>query len=69
MPDAPPPLPQESLKFMKGISVYPLPGNIISTPNKVPAAPIIALPAAPDPPPPKNSIVGGPHLNGPTLQD
>ena len=48
--------------------MYPLPGNIISTPKRVPAAPMIALPAAPDPPPPKNSIVGGPHLKGPTLQ-
>ena len=67
MPVAPPPFPQESLKLTKGTSVYPLPGNIISTPKRVPAAPMIALPAAPDPPPPKNSILHQRNQHSPLL--
>ena len=52
LPLAPLPFPQLSLKFTKGEDEYPDPGLIISTPSISPAAPIIAFPVAPDPPPP-----------------
>ena len=48
--------------------MYPPPGVIISTPNKVVIELTITFPVAPLPPPPINSTVGGPQKTGPTLQ-
>ena len=45
-----------------------MPGNITSIPKIAEPALIIALPAAPLPPPPLKEIVGGPQNKGPTLQ-
>ena len=65
---APFPLSQASLIIILGGVIYPPPGVTISIPKRVVAAVIIAFPFAPLPPPPENSIVGGPHSLGPTLQ-
>ncbi len=58
---APPPIPQPSDILIDGADTYPAPKLFKSIPNNAPVALIIGFPEAPEPPPPINDIVGGPH--------
>jgi len=56
-----------ALKATEGTEVYPLPGFVMLTPVTAPPE-IIAVPVAPDPPPPLNVTVGGELYPDPPLE-